>query len=188
MRSYEGAGQVDFGPDTGWSTQVMDDTDPLGNPVRFWKDDYLDHAGLGPLRQGEQPPCVGPVRGGGARRKARHRGVDEDRGQIVAFPRYAILAGYIHGKNSGGHGGRPLVNSTGSLGVAVRCSQAPQSSCIDLNPTKGPQLQPPGNYQLQYPNSIAIDQEEMIALEKWPRRTALGTKVARRIRTVMSCT
>ena len=88
----------------------------------------------------------------------------EDR--IVAFPRYAILAGYIHGKNSGGHGGRPLVNSTGSLGIAVRCSQSPQSSCIDLNPTKGPQLQPPGNYQLQYPNPIAIDQEELLALEE----------------------
>jgi hypothetical protein len=166
MRSYEGAGQVDFGPDTGWSTQVLDDTDPLGNPVRFWKDDYLSMPGWARYdRDNNRHVWVrseAVVRG---ERRAIVAWVKiEDR--IVAFPRYAILAGYIHGKNSGGHGGRPLVNSTGSLGVAVRCSQAPQSNCIDLNPTKGPQLQPPGNYQLQYPNPIAIDQEELIALEE----------------------
>jgi hypothetical protein len=166
MRSYEGAGQVDFGPDTEWSTQVLDDVDPVGNPVSFWRDDFLEipnwarydsnnnrHVWVRSeaIVRGEKRAIVAWVK-------------IEDR--IVAFPRYAILAGYIHGKNSGGHGGRPLVNSTGSLGVAVRCSQRPQSSCIDLNPTKGPQLQPPGNYQLQYPNPIAIDQEELLALEE----------------------
>jgi hypothetical protein len=166
MRSYEGAGQVDFGPDTEWSTQVLDDVDPVGNPVSFWRDDFLEipnwarydsnnnrHVWVRSeaIVRGEKRAIVAWVK-------------IEDR--IVAFPRYAILAGYIHGKNSGGHGGRPLVNSTGSLGVAVRCSQRPQSSCIDLNPTKGPQLQPPGNYQLQYPNPLAIDQEELLALEE----------------------
>ena len=39
MRSYNGAGQVDFGPDTAWTTHVLDDADPSGNPVRFWKDE-----------------------------------------------------------------------------------------------------------------------------------------------------
>ncbi len=87
----------------------------------------------------------------------------EDR--IVSFPRYAVLSGYLQGKNNGGHGGRPLVNSTGSLGIAVRCNQPPQSSCVDLSPTKGPQLQPPGNYQLNYPNSSAIGADELAALE-----------------------
>ena len=80
----------------------------------------------------------------------------------MAFPRYAILSGYVRGKNSGGHGGRPLVNSTGSLGVAVRCNQPPQSSCVDLNPSKGPQLQPPGDYQLNYPNPTAIGNDELL--------------------------
>ena len=134
--------------------------------MRFWKDDYLTMPGWARYdRDNNRHVWVrseAVVRG---EKRAIVAWVKiEDR--IVAFPRYAILAGYIHGKNSGGHGGRPLVNSTGSLGVAVRCSQAPQSSCIDLNPTKGPQLQPPGNYQLQYPNPIAIDQEELIALEE----------------------
>ena len=57
------------------------------------------------------------------------------------------------------------MNSTGSLGVAVRCSLPPQSTCVDLNPTKGPQLQPPGNYQLSYPNATAIGGDELAALE-----------------------
>ncbi len=165
MRSYNGAGQVDFGPDTEWTTHVLDDADASGNPVRFWKDDYLTVAGWPRYdRDGNRHVWV--------RSEATVRGElraivawvkIEDR--IVAFPRYAILSGYIHGKNSGGHGGRPLVNSTGSLGVAVRCNQPPQSSCVDLNPSKGPQLQPPGNYQLNYPNPTAIGNDELLALE-----------------------
>jgi hypothetical protein len=166
MRSYEGAGQVDFGPDTEWSTQVLDDMDPLGNQVSFWKDEYLEVPNW-PRYDKDNNRHVwvraeALVRG---ERRAIVAWVQiEDR--IVAFPRYAILAGYIRGKNSGGHGGRPLVNSTGSLGVAVRCDEEPQSSCIDLDPTKGPQLQPPGNYQLEYPNPVAIDEEELLALEE----------------------
>jgi hypothetical protein len=87
----------------------------------------------------------------------------EDR--VIAFPQYAILAGYIDGKNSGGHGGRPLVDSTGSLGVGVRCNQGPQSNCIDLNPTKGPQLQPPQNFSLNYPRPSALDPDALQSLE-----------------------
>jgi hypothetical protein len=83
----------------------------------------------------------------------------------VSFPRYTVLSGFLQGDNAGGHGGRPLVNSTGSLGVAVRCNQPPQSNCIDLNPTKGPQLQPPGNFQLNYANSTAIGGDDLTALE-----------------------
>ena len=108
MRSYEGAGQVDFGPDTEWSTQVLDDVDPVGNQVSFWRDDFLEipnwprydsnnnrHVWVRSeaIVRGEKRAIVAWVK-------------IEDR--IVAFPRYAILAGYIHGKNSGGHGGRTV--------------------------------------------------------------------------------
>ena len=165
MRNYTGDGQVDFGDDTTWETHVLDDADAAGNPVRFWKDEYLDVANWPRYdRDGNRHVWV--------RSEAQVRGHTraivawvkiEDR--IVSFPRYAVLSGYLHGKNSGGHGGRPLVNSTGSLGIAVRCNQAPQSNCIDLNPTKGPQLQPPANFQLQYPNSTAIGGDDLAALE-----------------------
>jgi hypothetical protein len=170
MRSYTGdASQVDFGSDTTWRTDVLDDADAGGTAVTFWKDDFLNVANW-PRYDANNNRHVwvrsqAIVRG---HRRAIVAWVKiEDR--IVSFPRYAVLSGYIHGKNAGGHGGRPLVNSTGSLGVAVRCNQAPQSNCIDLNPTKGPQLQPPGNFQLQYPNSTAIGGDDLAALEDMAR-------------------
>jgi hypothetical protein len=168
MRSYTGdASQVDFGAgsDTAWRTDVLDDADASGTPVRFWDDSYLGDSNW-PRYDADGNRHVW------VRSEATVRGHEraivawvkiEDR--IVSFPRYAVLSGYLHGKNSGGHGGRPLVNSTGSLGIAVRCNAPPQSTCIDLNPTKGPQLQPPGNYQLTYPNSTAIGADELAALE-----------------------
>ena len=172
MRSYTGdASQVDFGAgsNTSWKTDVLDDADASGTPVRFWDDSYLGVANW-PRYDADNNRHVW------VRSEANVRGHKraivawvkiEDR--IVSFPRYAVLSGFLHGKNSGGHGGRPLVNSTGSLGIAVRCNQAPQSNCVDLNPTKGPQLQPPGNYQLQYPNSTAIGADELYALEEVAR-------------------
>jgi hypothetical protein len=166
MKSYTGdASQVDFGTDTTWRTDVLDDADAAGNPVRFWKDSYLTIP-TWPRYDKDNNRHVW------VRSEARVRGhlraivawvKIEDR--IVSFPRYTVLSGFLQGDNAGGHGGRPLVNSTGSLGVAVRCNQPPQSNCIDLNPTKGPQLQPPGNFQLNYANSTAIGGDDLTALE-----------------------
>jgi type II secretory pathway pseudopilin PulG len=165
MRSYNGSGQVDFGSDTRWTTQVRDDADETGVARRFWTDDILNDPNWPRYdADGNRHVWVRTQ----AVLRGRTRAIVawvriEDR--IVTFPRYAILSGYVHGKNSGGHGGRPLVNSTGSLGVAVRCNQAPQSSCIDLNPTKGPQIQPPSNYVLHYTTPSAIGSDELQALE-----------------------
>jgi len=167
MRSYTGdATQVDFSSaSSSWQTDVLDDADAAGNPVRFWDDSYLSQTNW-PRYDADNNRHVwvrsqAVVRG---HKRAIVAWVKiEDR--IVSFPRYAVLSGYLRGDNSGGHGGRPLVNSTGSLGIAVRCNQAPQSNCIDLNPTKGPQLQPPANYQLSYANSTAIGGDDLSALE-----------------------
>ena len=165
----------DFTPTTdGWRTYVRDDRDPVTNqPVRFWNDEILDPANSkyaswarydadGNRHVWVRSEAI--VRG---RKRAIVAWVRiEDR--VINFPQYAVLAGKVGGKNSGGHGGRPLVNSTGSsLGIAVRCSTPPQSaSCIDLNPTKGPQLQPPANFQLNYPRQSALeDPDALQALE-----------------------
>jgi hypothetical protein len=166
LQSYTGdASQVDFATNPIWKTDVLDDADAAGNPVTFWKDEFLADT-TWPRYDKDDNRHVwvrseATVRG---HKRAIVAWVKiEDR--IVSFPQYAVLSGYLHGKNSGGHGGRPLVNSTGSLGIAVRCNAPPQSTCIDLNPTKGPQLQPPGNYQLSYPSSTAIGDDELAALE-----------------------
>jgi hypothetical protein len=170
-KSYNGAGQVDFDAGTSWRTFVRDDSDPVTNqPVRFWSDDIINPSSSkfnswarydadGNRHVWVRAEAI--VRG---RKRAVVAWVRiEDR--VIAFPQYAILAGYIDGKNSGGHGGRPLVDSTGSLGVGVRCNQGPQSNCIDLNPTKGPQLQPPQNFSLNYPRPSALDPDALQSLE-----------------------
>jgi hypothetical protein len=167
LRSYTGdASQVDFaGGNAVWRTDVLDDANAAGQTVTFWKDEFLADS-TWPRYDANDNRHVW------VRSQAVVRGhlraivawvKIEDR--IVSFPNYAVLSGYLHGKNSGGHGGRPLVNSTGSLGIAVRCNAPPQSTCIDLNPTKGPQLQPPANFQLSYPNSSAIGGDELASLE-----------------------
>ena len=165
-KSYNGAGQVDFDASTTWRTHVRDDRDPVTNEVlRFWDEDILNPASskyaIWPRYDADGNRHVwvrseAVVRG---RKRAIIAWVRiEDR--VVSFPQYAILAGYVRGKNSGGHGGRPLVDGS-PLGVAVRCNEPfpPQSSCVDLNPTKGPQIQPPGNVSVGYPR---------------PRRSTIG--------------
>ena len=176
-KSYNGAGQVDFdfsSTTDGWRTYVRDDRDPVTNqPVQFWNDDIINPANSkfsswarydadGNRHVWVRSEAI--VRG---RKRAIVAWVRiED--SVINFPQYAVLAGKVGGKNSGGHGGRPLVNSTGSsLGIAVRCSTPPQSAtCIDLNPTKGPQLQPPANFQLNYPRQSALENPDALqALE-----------------------
>ena len=183
MRSYDGNGQVDFNDETTWTTHVLDDAMPDGTPVRFWKDEYLNVPGwprydkYGGISQ--TTGAAVPNRHVWVRSEAEVRGHKrsivawvkiEDR--VISFPNYAVLAGWVDGKNSGGHGGRPLVNSTGSLGVAVRCTQPfpPQSAdCIDLNPVKGPQIQPPTAVTIGYSSPAAIGADELAALEDMAR-------------------
>jgi len=166
MASYEGSGQVDYGADTEWRTYVLDDADGNGNAVRFWKDDYLSDPNW-PRYDADNNRHVWVRSEATVRGKLRAIVAwvrIEDR--IVSFPQYTILAGWVDGKNSGGHNARPLVNSTGSLGLAVRCNQPPQSTqCIDLDPVKGPQIQPPSSYNLNYSTKTAIGADELFALE-----------------------
>jgi hypothetical protein len=178
MRSYDGHGQVDFNDETTWVTHVLDDATPDGEPVRFWKDEFLEVADWAHYDQyGGIHQTTGaaiPNRHVWVRAEADVRGHQraivawvkiED--VAISFPNYAVLAGWVDGKNSGGHGGRPLVDSTGSLGVAVRCTEPfpPQSeNCIDLDPVKGPQIQPPTNVS-RVTSPSAIGGNELAALE-----------------------
>jgi type II secretory pathway pseudopilin PulG len=183
-KSYNGAGQVDFdfaSTTDGWRTYVRDDSDPVtGKPVLYWDDSIIDPSN--PKYSTWARYDADGNRFVWVRSEAIVRGRKraivawvriEDR--VVSFPQYAVLAGKVSGDNAGGHGGRPLVNSTGSaLGIAVRCGSAPQSppdpTCIDLNPTKGPQLQPPTNFHNNYPNQSALDDVDALdALESVAR-------------------
>ncbi len=167
MRSYNGSGQVDFDDSTTWTTWVRDDANPTtGQPVLFWDDTYLTNGSWARYDRGGAFDATGasiPNRHVWVRAEATVRGKTraliayvriEDK--PVNFPQYAVLAGSVRGQNNGN---KTLVNSTGSpLGLGVRCGQPPPSAnCIDLSPTKGPQLVPPGAFELNIPgNSAAV--------------------------------
>jgi hypothetical protein len=183
MRSYTGSGQVDFDTSTTWKTWVRDDANPAtGAPVLFWDDTYLTNGSWARYdRGGAFGPggTIIPNRHVWVRAEATVRGKTraliayvriEDK--AVNFPQYAVLAGSVRGQNNGN---KTLVNSTGSpLGLGVRCGQAPPSAnCIDLSPTKGPQLVPPNHYELNIPgnnanvppDNPAIDSDALQSLE-----------------------
>lgn len=78
----------------------------------------------------------------------------------VQFPRYATLAGKFSTSNNGIH---RLVDTSGSLGLAVRCSTPPRSvGCLDYRSTQVS----PNNYQLDYPNQTAISPDDLAGLEE----------------------
>jgi hypothetical protein len=189
LKSYNGSGQVDFDSTTRWKTWVRDDATPAGAPVQFWQDVNLNDATWARYDKGGGAGGV-PNKHVWVRAEATVRGRTraliayvriEDR--PISFPQYSVLAGSVRGQNNGN---KTLVTSTGSpLGLGVRCDLPPQSAaCIDLDPTKGPQLVPPGAYQLSIPggssavppDNPAIDSDALQALEDVAR--ANGTYYA----------
>lgn len=77
----------------------------------------------------------------------------------VQFPRYAITAGSFTTTNNGN---KLIIDTSGSLGLAVRCDQPPESTCMDYEANKG-QVSP-NNYQLSYPNPKAISDDDLAGL------------------------
>lgn len=83
----------------------------------------------------------------------------------VDFPRYALTAGHFSTTNNGN---KVIVDSSSSLGIAVRCSEPARSSCLDYAPNKG-QVSPPGNVTLDYANQTAISADDLAGLEELAR-------------------
>jgi hypothetical protein len=189
MQSYNINAQVDFDGTATWKTWVRDDASPTGTPALFWQDVNLNNASWARYDKSGGAGGV-PNKHVWVRAEATVRGRTraliayvriEDR--PIAFPQYSVLAGSVRGQNNGN---KTLVTSTGSpLGLGVRCALPPQSAaCIDLSPTKGPQLVPPGAYELNIPgggsavppDNPAIDSDALQALEDVAR--ANGTYYA----------
>lgn len=80
----------------------------------------------------------------------------------VQFPRYALTAGSFSTTNNGN---KLIVDTNGSLGIAVRCANPPESvDCLDYEASKG-QVSP-NNYQLSYPSPRAISDDDLAGLEE----------------------
>ena len=176
-KSYNGAGQVDFdflSATDGWRTHVRDDRDPVtGGVVRFWDDQIINPAN--PKYSSWARYDADGNRHVWVRSEAIVRGRKraivawvriED--SVINFPQYAVLAGRVGGKNSGGHGGRPLVNSTGSP-ARDRGALQPDSLSRPASTStrrRAPSFSRPGNYQISYPRQSALeDPDALQALE-----------------------
>ena len=168
MRSYSGAngsGQVDFDNATTWKTWVRDDANPsTGAPVLFWDDTYLANGSWARYDKG------GAFDGTGASIPNRHVWVRAEatvRGKTralvayvriedkpVNFPQYAVLAGSVRGQEQRQQDARELDRKPTWPGRALQHPPL-SANCIDLDPNKGPQLVPPGAYELNIPGNNA---------------------------------
>ena len=138
MRSYtaEGSQQVDFGEGTMWVTEVRDDANAAGQPVRFWDDSYLEVTNW-PRYDKDNNRHVWVRAEATVRGDPRDRGVGADRGPHRAVPAVRGPRGVPARKEPGGHGGRPLVDSTGSLGVAACCAPRRSRAASTSTPRRG---------------------------------------------------
>jgi hypothetical protein len=161
-RSYDPSRQPDFDPaQTTWRTWVRDNASTAGaTPDTFW-DDALLTSRPRYDQNGDKLMWV--------RAQARVRG--RDRAMVgliriepypITLPGYAILAGKFRTTNNGNHSAS-IVDTTGSLGVAVRCTGSiPSNGCIEYQPNKGQIL--PNNVSTGYSESQTLSPSDLDAL------------------------
>ena len=151
--SYTPAVQADYGNTTTWATTVRD------NGSGAFYDANVDSQPRWDANKDNQMwvRATGTVQGK-SRTLVALVAVEV---RPVEFPRYALTAGSFVTSNSGN---KTLIDTTGSLGIAVRCSEPPESACLDYEVNKG-QVSP-NNYQLNYPNPAAISADDLAGLEE----------------------
>ena len=145
MRSFDPAVQNDYDPNTMWNTQVRDNPD--GD---FYSDAGFDAAASYDANDDKQlwVKADALVRG----RMRTIVALIKVEFRAIGFPKYALAGGWFETSNNGR---KAIVDSTGSLGVAVRCVEdepSTQSDCLSYDPSKG-QLEPAGHYQTEYPET-----------------------------------
>lgn len=139
--NYPQSQQPDYSPtETVWYTWVRDNGSSGSlTPDTFWRDDLLTTR----PRYDQNADKLMWVRAQ-AEVRGRERamvGLIRIEPRPVTFPAYAILAGKFRTTNNGNHSAA-IVDTTGSLGVTVRCTGSiPSSNCLSYEPHKG-QIQP----------------------------------------------
>jgi hypothetical protein len=154
--SFDPAVQSDYDATTAWSTWVRDNPD--GDFYNSVVVDAAEHYDANDDRE-LWVRAEAVVRG----RTRTIVALIRVEFKSLAFPQYALAGGWFATSNNGR---KTIVDSTGSLGVAVRCSLAPPSSgCLGYDPAKG-QLEPAGHYELDYPDtSTGVLADELEDLE-----------------------
>jgi hypothetical protein len=163
--SYGGGAQPDYAAATTWETKVRDN-----GSGSFYDPAVVETQ---PPRDANGDSQVWVVARATVRKRTRTlAALVKVEARTVDFPRYALTAGRFATTNSGR---KTIVDTTGSLGIAVRCSAPPQSAtCLDYDPSKG-QVSP-NNYTLAYPRPGAISADDLQGLEEYA--DAVGTHYA----------
>jgi Tfp pilus assembly protein PilX len=82
----------------------------------------------------------------------------------IEFPRYSLVAGHFSTRNNGKH---TIVNTAGSLGIAVRCNQPARSAnCLDYDPSVKKQQVEPENIVFNYASRPALSADDLNGLEE----------------------
>jgi hypothetical protein len=148
--SYDNATQKDFASDpakTSWRTWVRDNASSTvgAPPDTFWTDALLgnpDTGAGGRPRYDQNGDKLMWVRAEAAVRGRKRAivGLIRIEPLPVTVPQNTILSGTFQTTNNGGHSAQ-IVDTTGSLGVTVRCGPANGSgvvsNCLDYQPKKG---------------------------------------------------
>jgi Tfp pilus assembly protein PilX len=169
--NYDSATQNDFDPATKWRTWVRDNASSASATAdTFWSDSLLGDpvTGIGGRpRYDQNGDKLMWVRAQAAVR-GRDRaivGLIRIEPRTLTIPANTILAGRFETTNNGGHSSA-IVDTTGSLGVTVRCGppggSGPTSNCLDYAQKKG-QIQPDLT-QTGYTEKTALSEDDLDAL------------------------
>jgi len=169
--SYDKATQNDFDADTKWFTWVRDNaTSGSTVPDTFWTDSLLGNPATGAggrPRYDQNDDKLVWVRAEGLVR-GRYRaivGLIRIEPKPVTLPGYAILSGTFETTNNGNHSAQ-IVDTTGSLGVTVRCGSAngtgPTSGCLEYESNKD-QIKPDITHT-GYSETTTLSQDDLESL------------------------
>jgi type II secretory pathway pseudopilin PulG len=147
MLNYDKATQSDFDPgQTKWRTWVRDNASAVGVASdTFWTDSLLGDptTGVGGRPRFDQNADKLMWVRAQAQVRGRDRaivGLIRIEPNPVELPKFTILSGTFETTNNGGHSAQ-IVDTTGSLGVTVRCGAANGSgviaNCLEYEPKKG---------------------------------------------------
>jgi hypothetical protein len=170
--NYDEATQNDFAPaQTSWRTWVRDNASAAtATPDTFWSDSLLGDPATGADgrprfdQNGDKLMWVraeAQVRG----RERAIVGLIRIEPRPITMPAFAILAGTFATTNNGNHSAQ-IVDTTGSLGVAVRCGplngSGPEPDCLTYQQNKD-QIKPDVT-QTGYPEGTALSPDDLEAL------------------------
>ncbi|HWM12144.1 MAG TPA: hypothetical protein VNO82_22480 [Solirubrobacteraceae bacterium] len=165
-RTYAGAVQNDYDPAVTWWTQVRDNPNgTLYSPTAVSAAERYDANDDSRLWVTASATVRDRTRTLVALIAVENR--------AITFPSYALLGAYLESSNNGNS---TLINAGDSLGIAVRCSEAPESACLDYSTKQGGQLTPANAYQLDYGDDLAIQPDALADLEDFAK--ASGTYYA----------